>query len=142
MAFEEKLPVKHIFTKILQIRCTPCVEKIYLVKIVKADKLLGDLCQVIELSIPGTIATNDVMRSLNRNSSVFDRLSQERWSGGREFGFTPLYLSISQDFNTRAAKRWIKRVVTQKLPIGAMYHESESELHSLDPSFRTYATTC
>jgi len=96
------------------------------------------LCQVIELRIPGTIATNDVMRSLNRNSSVFDRLSQERWCGGREVGFTPLYLSISQDFNTLTTKRRIKRVVEQKLPVRATYHELESECHALEPSFRIW----
>jgi hypothetical protein len=55
----------------------------HLLKILKADKLLGDLCQIIEFDIPGTIATNDVMRSLNRNSSVFDRLSEERERGGK-----------------------------------------------------------
>jgi len=96
------------------------------------------LCQVIELRIPGTIATNDVIRSLNGNSSVFDRLSQERWSGGGEVGFTPLYLSISQDFNTLATKRRIKRVVKQKLPVRATYHELESECHALEPSFRIW----
>lgn len=77
-SFAKKLLVKQLLIKGRQIRLTVCVENIHLLKILKTDKLLGDLCQVIEFGIPGTIATNDVMRGLNRNSSVFDRLSGER----------------------------------------------------------------
>lgn len=77
------MPVKQVLIKGRSIRLTVCVEKMHLLKIFKTDKLLGDLCQVIEFGIPGTIATNDVMQSLNRNSSVFDRLSEERERRGK-----------------------------------------------------------
>jgi hypothetical protein len=82
-SFAKKLPVKQVHIKVRPIRLTVCVEKMHLLKILKTDKLLGDLCQVIEFGIPGTIATNDVMRCLNRNSSVFDRLSEERERRGK-----------------------------------------------------------
>lgn len=77
-SFAKELHVKQVLINGRQIRLTVCVENMHLLKILKTDKLLGDLCQVIEFGIPGTIATNDVTRSLNRNSSVFDRLSVER----------------------------------------------------------------
>jgi hypothetical protein len=81
--FAEKLPVKQVRIKGRPTRLIVCVEKMHLLKILNTDKLLGDLCQVIEFGIWGTIATNDVMRSLNRNSSVFDRLSEERERRGK-----------------------------------------------------------